>query len=274
MTIAKSTLKKYKYTYSKLIKNGYKPFMNYEQIQQILNTFNIKDTSKMTYFKSLLYHHKQNEIMNIKTFNKIQEFMKTTNKNNLNRMQDGKLTEKQDKNYVNWNDVIKRYGEIKATETDINILLASLYVLLPPRRVLDYTQLKIIDNARKLDPQFNYYVMAKKPYFLFSNYKTADKYGVQKVHVVKELKNIIDNYITTHNMKSGDRFFTTPVNHMSTRISKLFTIGDKKASVNILRHSYITQVENTGKGKTVKKRYKLAYKMGHSTQMQLNYYHE
>ena len=46
---------------------------------------------------------------------------------------------------------------------------------------------------------------------------------------------------------------------------------NKYISVNILRHSFITHLEEIGEFKTLAKRKEIAYQMGHSVSEQLKY---
>ena len=57
------------------------------------------------------------------------------------------------------------------------------------------------------------------------------------------------------------------------RLKSIFnSYNNKQVSINILRHSYITYKHQKGELDTVEQREKLASKMGHSIQLQLEYY--
>jgi hypothetical protein len=120
----------------------------------------------------------------------------------------------------------------------INMMILSLYVLTPPRRLQDYALMKVkninkdVDNY--IDPELG---------FVFQQYKTSKKYGTQIVKIPTKLKLILDkwNKINTSdylipNHKYPDRPLTVSALH--TRLNNIF--DGKNISVNLLRHIYIT----------------------------------
>lgn len=157
------------------------------------------------------------------------------------------------KDFIEWNDVINIYNAIKKdvyylmkakpeeiTPKEINLIqdyvLLSLYVLIPPRRSLDYIELKQRDFNKESD---NYIDMTKNK-LIFNQYKTSKFYKTQEVTLPQDLKRILKKWseinkneyvlIDTKNKKLNQV-------QLNQRLNKIF---DSKISVNALRHSYLS----------------------------------
>ena len=120
-----------------------------------------------------------------------------------------------------------------------NFIILSVYHLIPPRRLQDYTFFKINTIDKKTD---NYY---DKGTFYFNKFKTAKFHeNGQTIKLPTFLKQIIEKWINTIQEKSDFLFFDKNFNKLSTvnmnqRINSIF--GKSKAhSVNLLRHIYLT----------------------------------
>ena len=166
-------------------------------------------------------------------------------------MKDQEKSESQKENWVSKDDIVNLYNEHKQDamacykknglnmndlQTIQNYIILSLLggVYIPPRRSLDYCCFKIKDIDREKD---NY---IEKNDLVFNTYKTAKFYGEQKVPMGKELKSILTKWIK-HNPTSYLLFDSNqgPLSSvkLNQRLNKVF---GKKASVNLLRHSYLT----------------------------------
>lgn len=117
-------------------------------------------------------------------------------------------------------------------------VILSLYVLNPPRRIQDYTEM-LLNRVAKPDEDYNY-IKGKK--FVFQKYKTAKKYGEQVVDINPKLFYILQKWKRINPDQEwlivgekGDRL-SGPA--LTQRLNKIF--GGKRISVNMLRHSYIT----------------------------------
>lgn len=108
-------------------------------------------------------------------------------------------------------------------------------IFIPPRRSKDYVDFLIRDVDTSKD---NY---LEKNKMVFNSYKTAKTYGQQTVDVPRPLASILKKWISVNPTKT--LLFDTNLNKLSAvklnqRLNKIF--GDKKISVNQMRHTYLT----------------------------------
>jgi integrase len=163
-------------------------------------------------------------------------------------------SEKQEKNWESWDDVMKTYHEleeealfllkkkdIKGNDINkiMNYVILSMYCLIPPRRLQDYTNFKI----KKIGKDNNYYDAPKKQ-LVFNSYKTAKTYGEQRVDAPEALVKVLDMWIPIASHYSDYLIFNgygeplkQPV--MTRRINEIF---GKKISASMLRHIYVSDV--------------------------------
>lgn len=133
--------------------------------------------------------------------------------------------EKTEKDKTNWIQNL----DIETKKGSLEELIHGLYTKLPPRRSLDYVNVKLCEPV---DEKENYYHNKK---FYFGNYKTAGTYGRQIVEVPEDLDDIIQEYI-----KNNSKEFLIP-NWSSLKnnriLNKIFG-----ASVNMLRKKHATDL--------------------------------
>jgi len=108
-------------------------------------------------------------------------------------------------------------------------------IFFPPRRSLDYTELKV----KNFSNEDNYIL---KGVIYFNVYKTSKRYGQQKMelpsHIDKMIKKYIkhiDNDYFFFNPKTGNKFTSPNITIM------LNSIFDKKISTNLLRHMFLSE---------------------------------
>ena len=187
------------------------------------------------------------------------------------------MTDSQKENWISWKEVEDTLGKLKkqynylfkeknpSKEDLYNLqkyIILSVYVLIPPRRALDYTCMK---TCLKFDTKTdNYYL---KGNFFFNNYKTSKFLGLQYIKVPKQLETLLKNWISLHN---NEYLFTQmdgkPFDGGGwTKV--LNSIFKKNISVNQLRHIYITEKCNP----MIVKLQETANDMAHSTNMQQQY---
>lgn len=174
-------------------------------------------------------------------------------------------TNKQEKNWIEWEEVQKKYGDMtaelaknkKATaEHLLPLVVLGLYVEIPPRRNQDYLQMVVVKTTKKtkideFPKDKNYLVLSKgKPTeFIFNKYKTSKTYGTQKVAIPATLSEIIKRYLKVHSSVLRDKTTTsypflvsggeeiTADNSITRILNKIF---GKNVGSSMLRHIYLS----------------------------------
>jgi hypothetical protein len=215
--------------------------------------------------------------------NKAVEIKENTNAN--------EMTEKQEKNWISWEQVLKRYDELtkevksfvnnkSLTENQYNTMLywviLSLYTKHKVKRNKDYQLLYIVKQyIPELEKDKNYYDVINKE-MIFNNYKTAKTYGQMKEKVSPELVDILNVYLKHHPLYNTKIEKPIPllvhkdgspldkVNSMTRILNKIF---DKNIGSSMLRHIILTDKY----GKMVEEQKKDAIGMGHSVETQKEY---
>lgn len=167
------------------------------------------------------------------------------------------LTEKQKKNFIPQEDIIKIYELLKEQTMPLfklntlnkkqfemmqMFVLLSLYILIPPRRTMDYTHFKI----RNINPEIdNFFLSPKRKKelgaFVFNKYKNARKIGAQIIErIPKDLEKIIDKW------KQYNKSDFLLINSVGNQVAGskialwLNEIFGKKISTSMLRHIYLS----------------------------------
>tara|TARA_R100001163_G_scaffold32976_1_gene25570 strand:+ start:21997 stop:22950 length:954 start_codon:yes stop_codon:yes gene_type:complete len=234
-------------------------------------------------------------------YKKYNDKLHSISKDYYKRIEDNKKTERESENWVDLNKLmkvlnyhirqIKKENIHKRDDKKLNkkqkrilqdYLLASLYLLQPPRRNV-YADTKVISQkdfnelseTEKNDNNYLVLSSRNKKYFHFGDYKTKKKYGSQKVEVSKKLNSVI-NLWRHYNKDKEYLLYNTrgeklTKNSLTKHLQKVFKVsGKNNISSSMLRHIYISsQVDN----EAYKKMKKLADKMGHSVdEQQTTYY--
>jgi hypothetical protein len=142
----------------------------------------------------------------------------------------------------------KKYGAY----TKIELLKHILYMLtsgehIPPRRLLDWVELKIgkIDKRTKSHEKVNYNIYdPKSGQFVINVYKLSGAMGTQYIQAPAEMKKDINKYIKLNGLTDGDYLIADKEGEpltVSNLNKRLGTIYGKGRSVNMLRHSFITE---------------------------------
>jgi hypothetical protein len=210
------------------------------------------------------------------------------------------LTETQEKNWMSWTDVKKKYDEIELdvnsfykqkaiSENQYNSLLGyvilSLYIHQAPRRNKDYQIMKLVSTYKpEMSKEYNYLDLFKKE-FIFNSYKTSNKYGTQVIRISDDLWNALVKYFKHHRCvgsrsdgrkvlnenDDGDWFLVyknckplDKVNSITRILNKIF---DKAIGSSMLRHIFLTDKY----GDSLEKAEKDAKEMAHSSGMQKDY---
>ena len=208
---------------------------NTDAVMEKIEKFSMN--TKKTYFITIVSYLKDKKIPKkvIKFYmDKMDELNKTFEEHK------GEKTQTQEKNWIEWDQVIDHYN--KLNPASLAHLVLALFVLQPPRRSKDYFLMKIVPEYNEtMDKDFNY-LDWKNMRFYFNNYKTKGAYGTQTVDVSPELQEVFHNHFPLK--KKFMPFFLLQRDGMRlpdngiTRI--LNTIFGKKISVSMLRNIYLS----------------------------------
>ena len=116
------------------------------------------------------------------------------------------MTDKQKKKWKSQEEIMQIREELKKKTTPLwknptskdlqeiqSYIIASIYTLIiPPRRLLDYTNFKL----KNIDPEKDNFMKNGK--FIFNTYKTKKKYDRQEVKLPTKLKNLILKWSKIH----------------------------------------------------------------------------
>lgn len=184
------------------------------------------------------------------------------------------MNEKQKMNWVEYSDIVKLHETIKNKNNNSNtysndFLILSLVggIYIPPRRLLDWTELK----HKNFNVNTDNYIDFNNSSLVFNIYKTFKKYGKQIIPIPNELLQLLKDisnhtkgdYIITN--VNGDKMSPTVLN---MKINSLF--NDKKVGCNGIRHSYISDKILPHLPKLCEL-HLVAYQMGHSISTQMMY---
>lgn len=268
-----------------------------ESIVETLRIANMSESTIKTYLSAIIWKLKNEDSDDHKDFiaslsNKISEINKYLQK----QVNKGTLSAKQAKNYLTWEKIIDVHNKLallhtKSQKDFSNYLLVSLYVLFPPRRIMDYSKMHVLfnfnddfikKNTTDDYDEKNYYIYGKS-LFIFNNWKNKTvvnknnhdevKYKQQNFTISSELNNLLQSYIDKFNIRGS--IFDVSDNAIVKRLQSIFTThSGKSVSVDALRQSYITYQDKSGNIKSMQNKLELAEKMGHSVTLQILYQKE
>jgi integrase len=166
-----------------------------------------------------------------------------------NSMKSQTKNDKETENWITKDELFKIYNNLKK---DTNVLfrkknknmsdlqdiqafvMLSLFVLLPPRRALDYSEMKI----KNIDKTKDNYIKGNN--LIFNIYKTSKQKGQQIIEVPKQLKSILNKWVkinTTDYLlfdNKGGKLTSVKINQ---RFKKLL---GKNFSVNMFRKLFLS----------------------------------
>jgi hypothetical protein len=231
-------------------------FTNTKKVIEALK--DVPSNIRKTYYAALVVYCGNKDKVALKQYS---DEMRDDISNYTTEQATNRKSEQQKANWLTWDEVLQiidnlrkkvipLWKETSLTRAEYNLLqsfiLISCYTMIPPRRASDYINLKF-RNDSELDNFYN----AKKGKLLFRIYKTAKVYGTQEEIVPKPLKTLLNKWIAKKETLNGnlsavsksDYLFNSPGGkHFSNTdiTNTLNYIFDKKISVSMLRHIYIT----------------------------------
>lgn len=132
------------------------------------------------------------------------------------------------------------------------LIVLSLFVLQPPRRILDYIVMYVVKKLPKdMNKDINYIDMSNG-IFYFNSYKTSGTYKTQEVVVNDRLMSLLNCYLKIHPSKltgssmipllcdyGGNPFRSS--NQITKILNKIFMrYSGKRISINLLRNIFLT----------------------------------
>jgi hypothetical protein len=160
-----------------------------------------------------------------------------------------KKTDKQEQNWISLDEVKKVYRDLenrvrpfsknttytkKQFNEMLDYVILSLYVLIPPRRSQDFTDMKFKDYDTTTDNYFN----GKQ--FVFQRYKTSKIYHKQEFNVPLKLRKILllwSRHVKTAYVLSSFEGTRISVSRLTMILNRIF---GKKVSTTMLRHIFIS----------------------------------
>jgi hypothetical protein len=273
-----------------------KNFKFLENVEEVMKKLvDYKPTTRKAYLTcivSVLNCYKDNKKL-VKLCNKYYEVMKEA-VSKLKETPSEEMTITQTENWMDWDKVLEVYKSMlekvqkfvnnKELSTNqystlLNFVVLSLYVLVAPRRNLDYMAMYVVKS--KQDSKDKNYLIVDENKFEFNVFKTAKKdVGDGIEDIPEDLQQVIYNMYFKHHpllkgkkitkttlvpfLVYGDGSPMTSTNSITRILKKVF---DKKIGVSMLRHSYLTFKY----GDENKEREKDAKAMGHNLATQKDY---
>lgn len=286
-SISMNTIKSYSTTLRSLSKKLGKPIESpkdiIKNIDEVIKSYDdVKFNSRKTHMSALISFIDDDKEESKEAVSKLRKLVMNDVSTYNEFINSQEKSKQQEENWIDWNDVIKRYQQFekevaplwklkpeelsKGSYNKLKLfVLISCYVLIPPRRLLDYTSFKI----RNFDKTKDNFMQGKK--FIFNNYKTAKTYGTNEVEISPKLHSIIKKWIVINPSDylitgNNDRFKKISAPQLTNMLNAFF---DKRVSVNILRHSFLTNLyKDIPNLKDMKE---TASEMGHDISQALEY---
>jgi integrase len=244
-------------TYNSILKNLYKRVFgdgdidmnNFENTTKILSHLKDMEPNKRKTVLSALVVITDNKKYRDQMMKDIEEYKLNESNQLKNEKQTESWVEKDEitELYESMSNNVKiLYKKKELSMTDLQeiqnyIILCILSgIFIPPRRSKDYVDFKILNIDHEKDNYIN------KKMFVFNSYKTSKTYQRQEIPIPPELMKILNKWIKIN--PTEYLLFDTNCKKLTNvkitqRLNKIF---GKKASVNQLRHSYLSdKYQNT-----------------------------
>jgi integrase len=245
-------------TYASIVSNLYKKMTDKDSLDGIDKFFVsqhkkvldfLKDTpsnKRKTTLAALVVYVEGDE----KAADQYRKLMLDDKKSYDDEQKDQKMSETQKENWVSQEELKRLYDQMDKTYRPMlsrdklnsrefqqvqNFVILALYYLQPPRRLKDYTEMKL----RSVDEDKDNFIKANN--LVFNVYKTAKTHGKETIPMNPKLKFILTKWraLNPHEYMlvglSGKKLSSSLLQQ------RLNQILGKRASVNILRHSFLSE---------------------------------
>jgi len=178
----------------------------------------------------------------------------------------GEKTDKQEENWMTWEQVIARRDALRekhTEEAERQYVALSLYTMMPPRRNRDYLEMDVVARMNKKKKDRNLLVVNKSGMrFVFNQFKTDKTYGQQVVKVSKELEAVLRRYLAMHEVQMGPLFGTGL--HLNYMTNLLNSALGKNVGSSMLRHVFVSHFTTAEDKAIIEKMFATADAMAHS----------
>lgn len=265
---SKSTIQTFETALKRIEKIFKKPIesLNLDFIQDpedLINKFQKTEYSKNTMYSTINMINKLIIMIDgsLALKKKWGDIVKKLTQERDNAQLDNAMTRKESENWIDYEDLIKIVDKeidllfdkdnIKTSDFR-NFLIFCLYCLMPPARIGNYLDCKVIRQEQPNLPSTHNYIIIKNLdtnptfYFVFNKFKTVKNLGSQMFKVENpKLISLLFRYFKYHN-KDGEYFLMSRGKELTqpnlTNILKKVSseLTEKNLSCNMLRHIYIT----------------------------------
>lgn len=243
-------------TYASILSNLYKKINNTNKIDDDIEEFFCSNSTEVIDFLKNLEPKKRKTILaslvvfcnNETSKNKYRKLMLEDNARVKEDNLQQKMPERMKENWVSQDELKSIYNQLEKETKPLfsksklkmneiqhiqNFIILSLYTLQEPRRLLDYTEMRLRNHTE----DDNYIDKGK---FVFNKHKTAKHFGTQTVPIQNKLKLLLGKWSKINDTDyllidvNGNKLTQA---QLQQRLNKIF---GRQASVNIIRHSYLS----------------------------------
>lgn len=245
---------------------------------ETLRSHYINDNSFKNYLNILSVITSHLKTINTQIYQQLTKTGIYINKSIQDKREDNILEEKDEGKIID----LEKETVLKTIEKIADIedrLIYGIYTLIPSRR-LEWRMTKITTESNTENLKDGNYIIISKVYkAVFNEYKTAKTYKQQIIDIPKELKDIIDRYISIKQLKDGDNLFGLSRDNrelyseanFSKKLSNIFKkIYNKDITLRFIRMSWSVHIDKMKVNKKQKKA--LIISMGHSIQESHRYF--
>lgn len=264
MSLSEKTKLQYENIYS-IIEKSFDGKVDYEDTEKVMSIIKTKKDGKSVSDWTLknrlvaLTHKSDNKVYKDELKKITSKIRKVTESEEANKQKEGEFT---------FDDFNKLFNSVEGIEK----MIIGLYLLNPPRRITDYTEM-IVKQTRpsRMNPDTNYLVLDEK-LFVFNNYKTRHIYNRQIVPIADSLFKLLENQVQENNYllinKFSNKKFTEAQFSDYLRRLSVKHIG-KPSSVTAFRHAYISNFLSMNPSTSQRKL--ISEMMAHNVAQQLDY---